>query len=780
MIRAPILTASLLLSVPLVGIDSHIAARGILLQNQNTQAQSLFNAGDYLKAAALYEHAARDAGMLRRPALRARYLGNVASCHLAVRQYRQAFDAYIEARKTAESLGDTTHIASLSSNLSTLYWAMGELDTAVEESERAIEALRRSPESAQYEAPIVIQLADLRTYQNRDDEALALFARGIAAARRRADLRNVMAGLDRLAYLHQKRREFATAEAALRESLDIRSRLRLPRDTPLRELGLLRLQQGDVRGAAVLLDQAVDAASRQPLLLRIFHSYHARARGRLAEGRLEAARSDLDTAFRYARQWRLSALPADSSRVGIESGLQSAYSLGIDIGYRLYKKTGRSEFVRETFELAEENRAASLKLLLDGPDWRGGMPGEYWQTLSQFQAAQSKLLTADTPAAQGAVRRLETALTELEARYSAAGTVETVRLVQVQRKLRPSDALLSFHVSRNEAWVWAIANSAVEMYSLPRPAELPSLISRFHGAVETGSPESAALGEALYQALFAPVARRFIEKPRWILALDQGLFEAPLAALVTGPGPRYLIEDHSLRITSAGTLSAPAGFEERFAGPFLGVGDAIYNAADPRWPAGATRPEPALPLARLAGSGREIEACARNWPRPAILLRGADAGSARLFQTAASARPAVIHLAAHVVRAGKSRSRMLLALGGNDFTGAREIAAARIPAGLVTLSGCASGQAPVLPGAGLMGLTRAWLAAGAGAVVASYWATPDDAGALFLALYRRLAAMPHPDPAAALREAQLEMLHSVPSWRASPRYWAAYFALGNY
>jgi CHAT domain-containing protein len=81
-----------------------------------------------------------------------------------------------------------------------------------------------------------------------------------------------------------------------------------------------------------------------------------------------------------------------------------------------------------------------------------------------------------------------------------------------------------------------------------------------------------------------------------------------------------------------------------------------------------------------------------------------------------------------------------------------------------------------------MGLTRAWLAAGASTVVATRWPTPDDSGELFLRFYRQLkpwaGRRPGSRPAVALQRAQLEVLKSA-SWRSSPHYWAAYFAVGR-
>jgi CHAT domain-containing protein len=77
----------------------------------------------------------------------------------------------------------------------------------------------------------------------------------------------------------------------------------------------------------------------------------------------------------------------------------------------------------------------------------------------------------------------------------------------------------------------------------------------------------------------------------------------------------------------------------------------------------------------------------------------------------------------------------------------------------------------------MLGLTRAWLAAGADDVIGSRWNTPDETGALFGAFYRNLRVLPGSRPAQALRAAQLEMLHSG-DWRARPRYWGAYFVTG--
>ena len=118
----------------------------------------------------------------------------------------------------------------------------------------------------------------------------------------------------------------------------------------------------------------------------------------------------------------------------------------------------------------------------------------------------------------------------------------------------------------------------------------------------------------------------------------------------------------------------------------------------------------------------------------------------------------MVHLATHVVN---PRAPVLRAVA-LSLTAPREsellppyASPAGEPAGLVVLSGCHSAQGAQLPGTGLLGLTRAWLMAGANSVIGSNWATPDESGALFAALYRNLSGERGGSPAAALRAAQL-------------------------
>jgi CHAT domain-containing protein len=138
-----------------------------------------------------------------------------------------------------------------------------------------------------------------------------------------------------------------------------------------------------------------------------------------------------------------------------------------------------------------------------------------------------------------------------------------------------------------------------------------------------------------------------------------------------------------------------------------------------------------------------------------------------------------VHFLESAARAHYGLIALSFSAGGDtELLTPSEISSWRIHTGLVVLSGCHSAAGAALPGTGVPGLTRAWLAAGAQSVVGSLWDTKDDDGALFSVLYHSLHSAGRLDAPRALREAQLAMIHSDGS-QSRPGYWGAYFVMGN-
>jgi CHAT domain-containing protein len=369
-------------------------------------------------------------------------------------------------------------------------------------------------------------------------------------------------------------------------------------------------------------------------------------------------------------------------------------------------------------------------------------------------------------------------------------------LIDIQQGLGECDLLLSFYLGKQESYLWAVTQRNIKLYRLPAESEVREDVKRFREVILENRPAGDKLGADLYQRLFGSLDPADAAKTSWLLSLDGELFELPFAALVTGyqnGQPVYAAESHSTQeIPGALFLTGEAAS----AGGYLGVGDPIYNSADPRrkpnpkwkpnWP--AWKPnlnEGRGQLNRLVSSARELQRSSESWqadsgiPQPTRILEG-TAAQRDVFLDALNAAPSTIHLATHVLTSATHPEQAFLAFsldtsGSPGLLSTSEIGMQHVPRALVVMTGCATGTGDARVGAGLLGLTRAWMMAGARAVVATNWPVPDADGDLIPAFYRHLRTN---SAAEALRRSQVEQIHSG-TWQAAPSYWAAFQLTGG-
>jgi CHAT domain-containing protein/predicted negative regulator of RcsB-dependent stress response len=776
------------------------------------KGSELFAQAQYTKAAETFDRLSRTAQAARDYRTAARTDADVGACHFALHQYRAALESFLHARQLLESLGDSNNVAVTDANIASLYYQLGDLDAGSRWLDSAIRRLSGADRQLHL-AEMLIQRGDWRAQSGQMEEAVASFREGIEAAAAAGDWKLYATGCHNLGQAYFLHGDYAAAEPALLEGYRVRKLRHFPMDSSYRFLGRLRLVQGDLASASVLLDRALELASLPTAVTPIWKIYCARGLVRQAQGRLPAALDDLGNALRLARAFRLSAPAAEATRIGAERSVDEVYAAFIDAGNRLYEQDRDPRLTARTFQAAEENRGASLRALVsDGGRQIAGTPA-YWEALGRLRHAEAAALRSPDAQRREQIENCRAELTRIEASTTAPLETSSEDLLARVSAALPSDAVLfSFRLGESASWLWAVDRAGLVLYRLPPQDQLQRKTAAAVESIRQDKPDAEAAAADLYAGLFGGVAPRFLGKARWILSLDKSLFEVPFAALmerVSGQ-PAYLTEHHVIQITPGAGYWVDAMARRGSgspAGGFLGIGDPIYNAADTRLPSGSAvrfrwaawlRPSvvaaatPAsLPLPRLPGSASELDSCARAWGGPSTLLEGARAARPELG-AALDRDPEIIHFATHFLESSAPQSdrdgaaggaygliALSLTLGGEtELLTPVEIAHWKTRAELVVLSGCHSDAGRVLPGAGLLGLTRAWLTAGAHSVAGSRWDTPDESGALFAALYRELRSQLTPDPALALASAQREMVRSG-GWRARPRYWGAYFMVGN-
>ena len=269
-------------------------------------------------------------------------------------------------------------------------------------------------------------------------------------------------------------------------------------------------------------------------------------------------------------------------------------------------------------------------------------------------------------------------------------------------------------------------------------------------------------GARLYERLIAPALAR-TRAARFIIVPDGRLNAMNFEAFVVpAPAPHYWIEDATVTYTPSLFLLAPE--EPRAGGTgaanLLVMGNIPARGAD----------FPALGLA-----GDEMNDVARHFDgRRRLVLAGLRATPSAY----AASKPRqfdYVHFVAHGTASAHAPLDSAVVLAGGNLTG-HDIVRNGLNANLVTISSCNSAGRRSYAGEGLVGLAWAFLRAGAHRVVAAQWDVSDTATpALMDAMYRELAA--GGDPASALRDAKLALLHSN-SIYSRPFYWAPFILYG--
>lgn len=320
----------------------------------------------------------------------------------------------------------------------------------------------------------------------------------------------------------------------------------------------------------------------------------------------------------------------------------------------------------------------------------------------------------------------------------------------------PSDtALLEYHVAGDVSRVFVVGRGQLRVVTLaPNEARLTRDVTRLlaplTAAGASADPRAelfafeVPLARRLYRELIEPALAVLAERPRRLIVVPDGPLHAlpfdllisadarsadPPATPARDPGARfdrarYLLDDFELGYARSSLLVAAPRPRE--------LGKLVALAYSPRDRAD---------IADLPGTRAEVAAIAKVFPQRAV-LRGRRA-TLSAYRTQAGTAD-VIHIAAHAYSdtLAPHRSRILLAAAdGESELRPDAILTVALTARLVTLSACDSGGGRLRAREGIVGLARAFLEAGAEAVLASLWPVDDAVTAhLMTGFYRRLVA----------------------------------------
>lgn len=511
--------------------------------------------------------------------------------------------------------------------------------------------------------------------------------------------------------------------------------------------------------------------AESPYKVRLLTFIGGLARAYSAAGRPEDAIAALRAADVLADQLR-KGLGGEVSALMWRERVLPLYEHAIKLSHDL----GRME---DAFYFFEKSRAVLLLEAIAGNDLRGNLPPAAARRLvsaeKRLRNAQSELLAGgkdNLKAALGAARQqLLDLREELAASYPRAFppvSLEVVDQAAARGNLTAAgfDMQLQYFAGEERTYLFVLSPSEARTVDLGPTEALEQTLRPLLGyfadpkAFDADPAGYAAAANTAYVSYFAPAAP---PEGAALLILPDGLLSyVPFAALITGPDNEepYLLQRNPTAYAQSSTL-----FGREWNNP---PGEALSFTPFTEPMAGQNEPV-------LAFSADEAAALQDFYA--AHQLNGTAASRAALLDTAG--HYGILHLATHAwaTRDGKAAPRILTADAPVYLP---DVYGMHLNGALVTLSACRSNVGQMVRGEGVLGLGRAFRAAGAGGVVASLWSLNDRTTAnLTTAFYERLAA--GDTKPMALHHAQHNFLtrDDLPAYLKSPYYWAGLTYYGD-
>jgi CHAT domain-containing protein/tetratricopeptide (TPR) repeat protein len=608
-------------------------------------------------------------------------------------------------------------------------------------------------------------------YQLGDDErSLTFFLEAEKSAARLGNIHNELNWTSTAGYVYHDTGDLARAAQSYRQALDLARQIDSKEDiaNALEDLAQVSVETGKLDEADGYLNQVTPMESAGNIRLSTYV--------KLTRGMLAAARSQdqqAETLFRT-----IQSNPANPTSSRLSAGDELA---------RLYDQQGNGREAERTYKTtlaAFESARAQLKHEDSQLPFAANATriyDDYIHLLVSEGRSDAALAAADQSRAQTLAQGLGVA--------ESKATFHPAVLNPRQIAQKAGATLLFYWLGTEHAYLWAITPARVTLIPLPAQADIVARTARYRKALlDAEDPLEARNedGQALYRLLVAPAAKLIRRNAPVMILADGALSQLNFETLlVPGPSPEagqssnpgaemhYLLDDATL-------LSAPSLAMLAAAKPARAQDRNLLLLGNPVSP---NQDYPSLPL-----FGAEMTQIERHFGASHLAAFSGRQATPAAYLTGNPAQYAYIHFVSHAVasRTDPLDSAIILsgsalsgsALSGGEASGdsfklyARDIMQHPIDARLVTISACYGSGTRSYAGEGLVGLSWAFLRAGAHSVIGALWEVSDDSTPRLMdALYQGLEA--GQEPAVALRGAKLKLLHSQSRFRM-PFYWAPF------
>lgn len=773
----------------------------------NNLANVALDLGDNDRALERFGQAIEISRMLDTPGAGLLTRTNMAHVLLDRGQWQDALDTFETALSEARRIGDRRNEAKLCAALARALIRLGEREPARELLERALE-IERERRDAFYQISILRSLGWLHMDDNEYEPAETVLTAALALCRRHGITEQealTLKALSKVLRLQGKMpeaRELLTAAQTATRGQRPQDNAKINCDIAEVELSLNHLPEAEAAVMAALTNLRKLEAPETRFTITYLQARLAHARGELDEASERA-----EFALSIAETLRSSVDDPDLKATFLSS-VREAYDFSVGVLLDLHAQQPEAGYDREAFAIVERGRARSLvellrtaregaekavspELLLAERTALAALARARQRRDSgdvHLTASETAILDIEIEIARNRLVRAENTIWQAAPRFAELRYGGHLSVDELQGQLDSDTVLVEYSLRPVQSLAFVVSRTTFEVVELSGEATISAGVADLREVLVI--PRRRALGqlqersERLGELLVEPLLDAIRGAQHLIVIPDGPLAYLPFEAIrVREPeqeDSRYLIERSTVTYApSAGvllSLDEESNVDET---------RALVAFGDPRSPPKrGTRYEGTSDLWEpLPGAQREIAAVAETVAPSAVdVFLDQEASERELKSRAAKGRIRWLHLAAHasINEQTPANSAIVLAadLAGEDdgYLTVEEIFSLKLDAELVVLSGCETALGRHIRGEGLLGLTRAFLYAGARGVQVSLWKVADDTTPeLMSSFYRSL--MDGKSAAEALRQAKLESL--ADPRRSHPFHWAPFVMVGR-
>ena len=350
---------------------------------------------------------------------------------------------------------------------------------------------------------------------------------------------------------------------------------------------------------------------------------------------------------------------------------------------------------------------------------------------------------------------------------SKGTTFKPVALNPQEIARRAGGTILFYWLGEKQSYLWTITAQRTMLSALAAKSEIDRTVERYRKALAEQQeflPTTGDDGRALYRLLVGPANVPLAKDAKVFVIPDGSLNRLNFETLlVADPTPHYWIEDVTIVDANSLRVLAASHAAERGTGRLLLLGNAVASNTD-------------YPELRKAGA--EMESIEKHFPTAHQQIFAREHATPTAYLSGKPEDFSYIHFVAHgtASRVSPLDSAIVLSKAGAEDDSfklyARDIIHHPLRAQLVTISTCYGAGSRAYSGEGLVGLSWAFLRAGAHNVIGALWEVSDvSTPQLMDQLYGELEKGKTPD--AALRNAKLTLLRSSRTYR-NAFYWAPF------